>query len=283
MIDDDVTNPPADDEVVESEEVTEAPEEAEGEEEAEVEEYSEVERAGKKYRIPKALEPELLMQADYTRKTQSVAEERKAVEAQKAMLQERAQFQEEFAEDIGKLYAARTNLQAYQNFDWNAAEQQNPQEAQRLWRQYQMLKDQAQGLEADLGRRQQQRQFEEQQETAKLIEQGRAKLAERIPGWSPETGAALVDFAVKNFGFKSEEVGRITDPRAAEVLYYARIGKESLDKARTQQKAPQQPAQPVTQLAARRAAPQTDLYRIKDPEKWAEVRNKEIAKRRSSR
>lgn len=277
---DDVTNPAPDAEGAPEPEVIVA--ELETEVEEPEEEYSEVEREGKKYRIPKALEPELLMQSDYTKKTQTLAEQRKAFEVQESQLKQRAELQEVFAEDLGKLYAVKSQLQGYSKLDWQELERTNPAEAQRLFRQYSMLKDHAQGLENDLSQRQQQRQFEEQQELAKRIEHGRAELAREIPGWNDQKARELLDYGAKSFGFQPEELSRITDPRAVKVLHYAKIGMEAMNKARTSQQ-PQQQAAPVTQLATKRTAPTSDLYRIKDPEKWAEERNRQIAKKRSSR
>ena len=285
---DDVTNPVADNDVVPAQEVAAQPEpddydEADIQEGVDAEdEEVEVEREGKKYRVPKALEKELLLQSDYTRKTQALAEQRKAVEAQEAMIRQRAEFQETFAKDVAKFHNVQDQLAQYEKVDWNTLRQTNPDQANALFQQYVLLKDQRDNIGRDLSQKQQQRQLEEQQETAKRIEQGRAELAKRIPNWSPEQAKELADFGVKSFGFTPEEIGSIADPRAVEALYYAKIGKQFLDKQRAQASKPQQPeAQPVPQVGAKRTAPTTNLYRITDPEKWAEIRNKqEAAKRR---
>ena len=174
-------------------------------------------------------------------------------------------------------------LAQYDRLDWNALFQSNPNEANRLQFQYNQLKDQRDGLGRDLTQKQQQRQLNEQQETAKQIEHGRAELAKRIPNWSPETARKVSDFAVKTYGFTAEEVGSIVDPRAVEALYHAQIGKQFLERQRTQSAKPQQPeVQPVPQVGAKRTAPATNLYRVTDPEKWAEIRNKQEAEKRKA-
>lgn len=283
---DDVTNPVADDEVIPAEVAAETAAETELETEDgvtidPVEEEVEVERDGKKYRIPKALEKELLMQSDYTKKTQTVAEERKAVEAMKAQAEEYVKQSQTFIEDVATLRSIHNQITQYEKLDWNTLEQTNPQEAGRLFRQYTMLKGQRDDLGRDLDARQRQRQLEEQQETAKRIEQGRAKLAERIPNWSQETASKLVEFGAKEFGFSTEELSGIVDPRAVETLHWAKIGKELWNKQKAAASKPQQPEPVVVPtVAAKRAAPTTNLYAIKDPEKWAEVRNKQEAARR---
>ena len=247
----------------------------------EAEEEVEIERSGKKYRIPKSLEPELLMQSDYTRKTQTLAEERKAVEEMKVRATRDFEVQQEYIQDIAKLTAIQERVAAYEKLNWQDIEAKNPAEAQRLFREYTMLKNGRDDLDRDLSARQRQRQFEEQQETVKRIEQGRAELARRLPNLTPEKYAGLVEFGAKSFGFTKEELGSIQDPRAVETLYWAQIGKQAYEKQRASAGKTQQPdAQPVPTVGAKRAAPVTDLYRIKDPDQWAKQRNKELAARR---
>ena len=288
-MEDDVTNPVADNEVVQPEVAAEP--EAEIEIEAEdgepidsVEDEIEVEREGKKYRIPKALEKELMLHADYTRKTQSIAEEKKALEAERVMHKQRIEAQEAFSQDFARLYSIEDNLGKYEKLDWNTLRQQDPNRANALFQEYVLLKDQRDRLGYDLTQRQQQRQLEEQQNRAKLVEQGRAELARRIPNWSESKANELVDYATKAFGFTRDEMSQIVDPRAVETLYWAKVGKELIEKQRATPKAQQPEPQPVPQVGSKRPAPTTDLYRIKDPEKWAQVRNKQEAeKRRRSR
>jgi len=288
-MEDDVTNPVMDNDVVQPEVAATPEAEIEtdaGEENLDpVDEDIEVEREGKKYRVPKALEKELMLNADYTRKTQTLADDRRAFEAQQAQFKQHTEAQHAFIQDVAKLHAMQDQLAQFEKIDWNTLEQSNPQEANRLWRQRTLLKDQFEQTGRDLSQRQQQRQLDEQQETAKRIEQGRAKLAERIPNWSEDTAAKLVDYGAKEFGFTRDELSGIVDPRAVETLYWAKFGKEQYTKQRTAASKPQQPEPvPVPTVAAKRPAPTTNLYAITDPDKWAEVRNKqEAAKRNANR
>jgi hypothetical protein len=296
FMNDDVTNPVADDTVIPAQEVAAQPEPGDFDEaddlplegvDAEDEEV-ELERAGKKFRVSKAvadeIEKERLLQSDYTKKTQTLAEERKAVEAEKALIKQRGEIQETFIKDVAKLTNVQDRLAQYEKLDWNTLRQTDVNQANALFQEYVLLKDQRDALGRDLNQRHQQRQLDEQQETAKRIEQGRAELAKRIPNWSPEAAKKVADFAVKSYGFSLEEVGAITDPRAVEALYHASIGKQFLERQRAQAGKTQQPeAQPAPQVGARRSAPVTDLSRIKDPEAWVKERNKQLAaKRRAS-
>lgn len=283
---DDVTNPVADDEVIPPEVAAEPEneielEEGEGDDLQPAEEEIEVEREGKKYRIPKALEKELLLHADYTRKTQEVAERRKAIELQEAQVKQRFEANEAFIDDLAKLRGMDSQLDAYSKADWNRIRQADPQKANELFQQYVLLKDARDAAARDIDQRAKQRQFDQQQETAKLIEQGRAKLADRIPNWNQEVAVKLVEFGAREFGFTTDELSGIVDPRAVETLYYARIGKEFIAKQKAAASKPQQPEiVPTPTVAAKRAAPTTNLYQIKDPERWAEIRNKQEAARR---
>ena len=67
----------------------------------------------------------------------------------------------------------------------------------------------------------QQRGLEEQRETARLIEQGRAELARDIRGWSDTLAAALLETGVKQYGFDRAEIEEFTDPRMVKVLHDA--------------------------------------------------------------
>jgi hypothetical protein len=290
FMNDDVTNPVADDNVIPAQEVAAQPEPGDFDEADDLplegvdaeDEDVEVEREGKKYRIPKALEKELMLQADYTRKTQTVAEERKAIEAERALIKQRGEIQETFIKDVAKLTNVQDRLAQYEKLDWTTLRQTDVNQANALFQEYVLLKDQRDALGRDLNQRHQQRQLDEQQETAKRIEQGRAELAKRIPNWSPEAAKKVADFAVKSYGFSLEEVGAITDPRAVEALYHASIGKQFLERQRAQAGKTQQPeAQPAPQVGARRSAPVTDLSRIKDTEAWVKERNRQLAKKRA--
>jgi len=173
---------------------------------------------GVRHRVPKALKGAFMMQADYTRKTQEVAELRRAIE------NERASIREAGAEEIGtraQLLAIDEQIARFQKIDWDAWENDDPFEAQKGWRQYQQLQ-QARGTTAGrLMNLAQQRGLEEQRETARLIEHGRAELARDIRGWSDDLAASLLDTGVKQYGFDRAEIEEFTDPRMVKVLHDA--------------------------------------------------------------
>lgn len=235
----------------------------------------EVEVDGVKHKIPKALKPHLMMQADYTRKTQEVAELRKAVEA------EREAVTNASAEEIGaraRIVAMDERISQYNQVDWDAWENQDPFAAQKGWREFQTLQNQRGQAAHTLAQLSQQRTLAEQQETAKRIEEGRKVLERDIPGWSPEIGAKLLDFGVKQFGFERSEIEEFTDPRMVKVLHAAFEGlkvKEQAKKAQGHQKA--QEVKPAAKAAAG-AAPKQGLDDRLSAEDWIKRRNEQLRK-----
>jgi hypothetical protein len=179
------------------------------------EETTEVVKDGKAYKVPAALKDELLMHADYTRKTQEVAAIRKEVEATLAQVTQVTQAEQQAAIAIGTIDA---QIADFNTIDWDAWEETDPIAAQRAWRQFGQLKEQRGAVITQYQQAQQQRTFVQQQETAKLLEQGQRELAASIPQWGPEKATALLTHANKTYGFAPEELNGITDPRMIKVL-----------------------------------------------------------------
>lgn len=245
---------------------------------APADDYDEVELDGVRHRVPKALKGAFMMQADYTRKTQEVAELRRTIEA------ERVSIREAGAEEIGaraQLLAIDEQIARFAKVDWDAWENGAPLEAQKGWRQYQQLQ-QARGEAA--GRLQnlaQQRGLEQQRETARLIEQGRAELARDIKGWSDDLAAALLDTGVKQYGFDRAEIEEFTDPRMVKVLHDA----HQFHLLQRKQKAAQavsaaQGVRPADRVGGS-SAPASGLDDRLSAEEWARRRTQQVRKRRT--
>lgn len=237
----------------------------------------EVEVDGVKHKIPKALKPALMMQADYTRKTQELAEDRKAVQAAREAVEQAS------AEEItarARIVATDEQLARFNQVDWDAWEAQDPFEAQKGWRQFQTLQNQRGNLAQNLHQLTGQRTLAAQQETAKRIEEGRAVLERDIPGWSPETGAKLLDFGVKQFGFDRAEIEEFTDPRMVKVLHAAFEGLQAKGKQQTAQKhVATQVTKPAAKVGAT-AAPKGGLDDRLSTDEWLKRRNDQVRKGR---
>jgi hypothetical protein len=205
----------------ESDDDTQETEQADTDEEEADSELVEIERNGKKYSIPKELEPELLLQADYTRKTQEVAEQRKQVEQSWQQLQQAAAIQQNNIQEYARLMAIDSQLQNYQQADWNALYNADPVEFVRLKEEHRDLIDSRNQIANTITLKQQQAQAEQQQNLAKIIEEGKQVLAREIPNWNIDTAKALSQYGVEKYGFKQEEMQNVIDPRMVKVLHKA--------------------------------------------------------------
>lgn len=234
-----------------------------------------------KLKLPKSQAEKLrqaaLRQADYTRKTQELAEARKAFEA------ERQTYQQAGADEMNaraQLVNIDSQIARYQQVDWNAWFDADPFEAQKASHHLNALKDakaQTQGYVAQLS---EQRTIQQQQETAKRLEEGAAELAKAIPEWSPAHAAKLVEAGQKHFGFSKEDLDGIIDPKLvlaldAAVKWFEHQAKQKT--AKTVQK--QQEIVPAAKASSKGVAPKTTLRDDLSAEEWMRRRNAQLAKR----
>ena len=217
-----------------------------------------------------------LRHADYSKKTMALADERKAFAAEQARLEQASKDQLDAAGDVRAL---ERQILGYRTADWNAWNERDPQGAQKAFIHYQQLKDAHAIALGRLNELTRARQLEEQQETARRIEEGRAALTRDI-GWSESLKASLETFAGE-FGFTREEIADIeADPRAARVLHEAWSGRE----ARRKQEAAERHA------AAQQVTPAATVGSPKPPpsglddrlsvEEWMKRRSQQVRRRR---
>lgn len=260
-------------------EQTDATEQPDGQATAQLDDSEEVEYEGNKYKVPKAIAPALLRQADYTKKTQEVAELRRAAEAEKARLTEEAKaFQEDRMEHV-QAYTLFEQLKAFQNVNWQQLDQEDPLQAQQLFRQYTMLRDAHRDVVGRIQAKQQQRQSTSAAEMAKLRDQTRATLAKEIPNWSPKAEQELTDYAIKH-GYKAEEVKAAleTDARPFRFLHKAFLWDQHVEKLR-KAATEQPPAQPLKSVGGNRAAPAQGLHDNLSTAEWVRRRNAQVARK----
>jgi hypothetical protein len=169
-------------------------------------EFDEVEHEGKKYAVPKALKGAFLMHSDYTRKTQELAEQRKEAEATRERY---LKADSELVEARAQEKAIETSLKEFEQVDWNKFSETDPVQAQKLFFQYQQLKDLKQQATNRTAQLEQTRTSEQQQHVAKLVAQGQEVLSRDIPNWNPDTARKVSEFAVKEFGFTSDELRQV--------------------------------------------------------------------------
>lgn len=211
---------------------------------------------GKTWKLPKAIVPALMLNADYTRKTQSIAEEQRQVETMRAQVNEFAGNVHEHMQEIGQLVGIDQRLEQFSKVDWNSLEQQNPAQAQTLWRQRELLKEQRGELAATIGQRQQELALETQRDRAKRVEEGLSDVTRNIPNWSPEYAGKLVVFGRQN-GLTDDDLAIVNvNPRLVRLLHQARVGDQMMKKQKAQAATTAAPTvAPVPQLGARRSPP----------------------------
>lgn len=204
-----------------SEEDTQETEQDEPVEEEAESELVEIEVDGEQYKVPEALKDKFMLQADYTRKTQEVAEQRKQVEQSWQQLQQAATIQQNNIQEYARLMAIDSQLQNYQQADWNALYNSDPVEFVRLKEEHRDLIDSRNYLVNTINTKQQQAQAEQQQNLAKIIEEGKQVLAREIPNWNADTAKKLGQYGIEKYGFKQEEMQNVIDPRMVKVLHKA--------------------------------------------------------------
>lgn len=238
-------------------------------------EDEEVEHDGKKYKVPKALKPLLMMQGDYTQKTQALAEQRRAIEAQ---AQQTHQLVQQNIADIGKVASIDERLQQFSQLNWQALSEADPLQAQKLYFDYQQLKDTRVNVVSSIQQREAQHQTQQQQRMATEIEEGNKVLAKELPGWGAELAREILDFANKDLGYPMHELQQITDPRIVKVLYAAMIGNKVLKKQPTTKTAPE--AKPVKTVGKTQSATGIDINSSNtNTDAWMKARNAQMNKK----
>lgn len=240
------------------------------------EEFAEIVKDGKAYKVPAALKDEILMHADYTRKTQELAETRKQVQATLEQVQQVTQAE---IQSVAAISAIDAQIADFNTIDWDAWEETDPMAAQRAWRQFQQVKDQRATAIANYQQAQQQRTLMQQQETAKLIEQGQRELAVKIPGWGQEKALALQTHAMQSYGFAPDELNGIVDPRMIQVLHDAYQFRQA---SKTQQVVKKVEAQQAIKPAAKVATGKAPVRGLDDrlsTAEWVKRREAQLANR----
>jgi hypothetical protein len=288
IIDDTDTNPNADTEMVtDGEEVTELEAETEepieGAEQLTDEELEEIEHDGKKALVPKWIKPLTLFQADYTKKTQEVAEKRKATEAREAQIAEREKAFQEDAKEYSSLVALDHAIKQYEDTITQYRQQGQHEAAQRLWQELMEMRHQAGRISYGLQQKQQLRQQESERSHANRVRERDEALAREISGFSPALMSKIQDYAVAD-GYTPEEAQSLIDARYVKTLNKARLWDEYQAKTKQaaakakQQEVPE--AKPTPTVSARRQPERLNADLAKrDPEKWVQLRNQQLAAR----
>jgi hypothetical protein len=236
---------------------------------------------GKEYEVPAELEEGFMLKADHTRKTTELAEARKGIEAQTEHQNKIAALRDGQFQDAANLFNIDQALAQYGKLDWDALNNEDPVEAQRLHFQYIALKDQR--TEAN------QRLHQKAAETARLqqvrlAEQAattRANLAKKIDGWSEDREEAMAQYAIR-LGANEAQLRTTVDEPLLEILHDAYqfdlIRKARIEKAKGKGKPKPKAAKPAAKLKPQRQKGRINPDKM-SAEAWVAKRNAEVAKR----
>lgn len=240
----------------------------------------EIELDGIKYSVPAALKDRYMQHADYTRKTQEVAAERKALEEQQTTLQQRAEQQRQFLKDYGELTHTDGLLEQFDKVDWNQLGQEDPDQAQRLALQFQVLQRRRQQIAEQITTRENEARVQAQRETAQRKDQLQATLARDIPNYSPQVRDDMVSLAVES-GFSRDAVEGMTDPAGWKILHRALLGDQVLKRQKSAAKPKStEPVKPVPKATGPGRSPgPTGPRDDMSMESWVAAERKRLAKK----
>lgn len=238
------------------------------------------EEEGKTYKVPKPLKPHLLRNKDYTQSKQQLAEQRKADEAARKDFEQEQTFHRENIKTVAKITNLDEQLAAFRAItpeQWAAME---PAQASKLQIKFNLLKDQKETLVGEL--RQKQHQALEKQRTtfAKQFEDGQARIAKTIPGWSDEFAGKLTAYGVEQ-GLSVDELEGLI-PKENGHAYVGVLRKAYLyDQLVAKQRARPKPEAevtptPVPKVGARRNPPTSEPLDSDPPDVWLRKRNKQL-------
>lgn len=209
--------------------------------------YVDVEIDGKTFKVPEEFKDAPFRAKDYTQKAQALAEERRQVTAQAEKLERVTQITEQELNIRVELNGMASQIERYEQVDWDAFEQQDPMAAQSEWRKYQTLQGQFNRKYGEM--------TQAQTERAKIVEDDlNSRIAattefayKNIPGMSPELDAKITQFAIKELGYDPDTLKKSYNPQIYKTLFLAHLGQQTLSAQKLQAKTPPLKKPPVTQ------------------------------------
>lgn len=299
--DENATNPVADDAVHDvaaegvadeayaqgDEETTETldPTETEDGDEGTPDDEAEIEVDGQKYRVPKALEGAFLRNADYTKKTQEVAETRRAIEAERVALAQAAEAQKEYLADHVRVTKLQEMVEYYETVDWDRADDENPDVANREWRRFQQAQAELNTAKQELQTKEQSRLEAKQAETRKALQEAGQVLARDIPGWNQQLALKLVETAA-SYGVTHEELAgegdkRVwVDPRVWKLFHAAHMWNQHQTKQANSERAKQAQTTAPIKTVGTKGAPVDPLSDRASIDVWMKARRNSVRKGR---
>lgn len=226
---------------------------------------------GKKEAIEK-LKAERLMQADYTRKTQAAAEERRLIEAQR-------EIGEQLVEEKAVLHTVKKELEAYRNVNWEAAQEQDPENTQRHFMRYNQLKEAAQEAEKAIQNRTGQLQEAIYEREKKASQEFAQRLSAEIPNWNNDANIKITNY-LRSEGWSDDDIIGLRDVRVVKLAAKALGITAPKTPPKTQPKPQAQPPAKVPSGVPSGSQAKQGLSDDLSPDEWRRRRELQLKRKR---
>ena len=264
----------------EQEEGDETEEDSDEEQTEAVSDTETVEFEGKEYNVPQELKDALLRNKDYTIKTQEVAEQRKELDADRDRFQEALQLQTAHTQTYTELGVIDQQLAQFNEIDWEQWRQTDPNATQQAQIQLNQLREQRTQTVDKLNSLQTETQQKHQAETARVVEQNRAKVEKSVPNWNQDTEKAVFDYGIKRGLTENQLANTNYDPVLIGILNDARLFDELKQKQNVKKvKKKTEPVPQATRVTKAKKTQNRGLHDGLSTNEWLKRRNAQIAKR----
>ena len=264
----------------EQEEGDETEEDSDEEQTEAVSDTETVEFEGKEYNVPQELKDALLRNKDYTIKTQEVAEQRKELDADRDRFQEALQLQTAHTQTYTELGVIDQQLAQFNEIDWEQWRQTDPNATQQAQIQLNQLREQRTQTVEKLNSLQAETQQKHQAETARVVEQNRAKVEKSVPNWNQDTEKAVFDYGIKRGLTENQLANTNYDPVLIGILNDARLFDELKQKQNVKKvKKKTEPVPQATRVTKAKKTQNRGLHDGLSTNEWLKRRNAQIAKR----
>ena len=264
----------------EQEEGDETEEDSDEEQTEAVSDTETVEFEGKEYNVPQELKDALLRNKDYTIKTQEVAEQRKELDADRDRFQEALQLQTAHTQTYTELGVIDQQLAQFNEIDWEQWRQTDPNAPTQAQIQLNQLREQRTQTVDKLNSLQTETQQKHQAETARVVEQNRAKVEKSVPNWNQDTEKAVFDYGIKRGLTENQLANTNYDPVLIGILNDARLFDELKQKQNVKKvKKKTEPVPQATRVTKAKKTQNRGLHDGLSTNEWLKRRNAQIAKR----
>jgi hypothetical protein len=216
------------------------------------------------------------LEAGVTRKFQTAAEERRAVEQMRAQFQAEQAAQREAFQEVAELTYLDKQLEAYKDWgpaQWQTFAAQDPTAAQQHFMQWTTLQNQRAQVAQKLESKKTEFTQRQQSELARMVDEGQRQLAEKIPEWGATKQNQIAKHSQEAYGFRSDELANVLDPRVVLMMHDAMLYRQSLKQAKAAK--PEAPTpQPVQKVGS--AAPVSRTPDKMSDKEWIEWRTKQV-------